>query len=249
MCNRYHNKKRIRDLSTCTVCFTFGGFCMAWQHMFNTLSKSWGQLVYWLGAKRKSKAFNRILSPSLQSLNEPTVGALAEEGETPQPQLSPRAKARELKDRKVRGPGRKNTCKVQQCQRFRYKSHEAFCAECLSVYMKGNFEVFGTPLEVTTRISKQKHVRELWSRVEKKLGDKLGQVQQVSDEVKQAERYYVRCIETYTGHKKAEVELYNTPLELVWTCTIRVALEQGRACWVFTARLDSPPQEAIGTSH
>ena len=82
------------------------------------------------------------------------------------------------------------------------------CPEHLSVYQLGNFEIYVKEEAVLNAVNNNKTMKDLWQAVERKLivDSKLGQVKGLQEEVSKQERYYMRVIETWSGHKKADVD-------------------------------------------
>ena len=78
-----------------------------------------------------------------------------------------------------RGPGRKALCKLPGCENVKIKASEAFCLDHHSIYVAGNFEIFGKPLEVIPKLQKDKPVKDAWDETCKKLVNtqKLGKLE------------------------------------------------------------------------
>ena len=107
-----------------------------------------------------------------------------------------------------RGVGKKWMCKYANCENLRHKTSDHFCPVHLSIYQLGNFEIYGKEESVLNSINTNKTMSDMWLAVERRLQaeHKLGQVKGLQEEVSKQERYYMRVIETWSGHKKADVD-------------------------------------------
>ena len=112
-------------------------------------------------------------------------------------------------DKRKRGKGKKIECRFEGCANERFKKSACFCNNHTSIYIAGNFEIFGTPTEMLAQHSKRQDIREMWAQVEKRLAQQgmLGKVEDVKEEVYKHEKYYMRVVESWDGRKKSDVEL------------------------------------------